>query len=261
VRDEAIALNALLENDPDNIQIGAMVKHLSTQLKSKRYLNTQEQAFTFLALGKFMKRQNESPVTATITVGGNVLANFDGKDVILKKGIANKDIVVAVNGKGNLYYFMETEGISAKGEYKEEDSFLKVRKTFFTRFGQSVSIKDIKQGDMLVVKLTLVNIEKSRIDNVVVTDMLPAGFEIENPRVSEVPDLNWMKDESQPDYYDVRDDRINFFTSVAGDPVNFYYVVRAVSTGNYTMGPVGADAMYNGEYHSYHGAGTVRIKQ
>ena len=30
---------------------------------------------------------------------------------------------------------------------------------------------------------------------------------------------------------------------------------------NYKMGPVSADAMYNGEYHSYNGAGMVRVIQ
>jgi alpha-2-macroglobulin len=28
----------------------------------------------------------------------------------------------------------------------------------------------------------------------------------------------------------------------------------------YRMGPVSADAMYNGEYHSYHGAGVIEIR-
>ena len=31
--------------------------------------------------------------------------------------------------------------------------------------------------------------------------------------------------------------------------------------GTYRMGPVSADAMYNGEYHSYNGAGTVKVVQ
>jgi uncharacterized protein YfaS (alpha-2-macroglobulin family) len=260
VRDEGIALNALLENDPENTQIGGMVRHLSSQLEKKYYLNTQEQAFAFLTLGKFMKRQNENQVTAVIKSDGNVLGNFDGKEIVLKKNIANKNITIDVKGTGNLYYFLETEGISLKGEYKEEDSYLRARKSFFTRFGQPVSVNNIKQGDMIVVKLALQNMERSRIENIVLTDMLPAGFEIENPRISELPDMTWIKDESQPDYFDVRDDRINFFTSVDNNIRNYYYVVRAVSTGNYIMGPVSADAMYNGEYHSYNGAGVVRIK-
>src|SRR5690606_304426 len=52
VRDEAIALNALLEVDPGNAQIPVMVKHVSEKLKNRRYLSTQERAFSFLALGK-----------------------------------------------------------------------------------------------------------------------------------------------------------------------------------------------------------------
>jgi uncharacterized repeat protein (TIGR01451 family) len=259
IRDEAMALNALLENDPDNPQVGIMVKHISQQLKKSHYLNTQERAFTFLALGKFMKRQSENPVTATISSNGKTLASFDGKDVTLKKGISGESLNVHVSGKGNLYYFWEEEGISAKGEFKEEDNFLKVRKYFFNRFGQPVSIRDIKQGDLIAVKISVQNLENATVENVVLTDMLPAGFEIENPRIGEVQEMSWVKDESQPDYFDVRDDRINFFTSVYWHPRNFYYLVRAVSLGNYTMGPVSADAMYNGEYHSYNGAGVVRV--
>ena len=41
----------------------------------------------------------------------------------------------------------------------------------------------------------------------------------------------------------------------------YYYAVRAVSPGIYKMGPVSADAMYNGEYHSYNGAGVVKVVQ
>ena len=260
-RDEAIALNALLENDPENPQVGMMVKHITQQLKKSHYLNTQESAFTFLALGKFMKRQSENPVTATISTNGKSIAEFVGKEIKLTKGITGQSITINVTGKGNLYYFWEEEGISAKSEYKEEDSFLRVRKSFFNRFGQMVSIRDIKQGDLIAIKITVQNTERLSVENVVVTDMLPAGFEIENPRIGEVQDMSWVKDESNPDYFDVRDDRINFFTTVDWYPRSFYYLVRAVSLGNYTMGPVSADAMYNGEYHSYNGAGVVKVVQ
>jgi hypothetical protein len=37
VRDEAISLNALLETDPDNPQVGVMVQHLSKQIQMRHY--------------------------------------------------------------------------------------------------------------------------------------------------------------------------------------------------------------------------------
>ena len=262
LRDMAISLNVLMEVDPDNPQVALLVRHLSRELNKKEWISTQEAAFSFLALGKFMKRiRAGGKVTASLSMNGKALPSFDGKDLVLKKGIAGQSVKVEVNGGGKLYYFWEIEGLSAKGDYKEEDKFLQVRKSFYDRFGRAVDVGKVKQGDLVAVKLTLINLEKSNIENVVVTDMLPAGFEIENPRIGEQQEMSWIKDQSQPQYFDVRDDRINFFTSIGGKAVNFYYLVRAVSTGSYRMGPVSADAMYNGEYHSYHGAGTVRITE
>jgi uncharacterized protein YfaS (alpha-2-macroglobulin family) len=89
---------------------------------------------------------------------------------------------------------------------------------------------------------------------------LQAGFEIENPRLSETADMQWIKDSSSPEHFDIRDDRINLFTTVDRNAKAYYYVVRAVSKGSFIMGPVSADAMYNGEYHSYNGAGVIRVK-
>jgi uncharacterized protein YfaS (alpha-2-macroglobulin family) len=90
--------------------------------------------------------------------------------------------------------------------------------------------------------------------------MLPAGFEIENPRINDVPGTSWVKDDAYAMHTDIRDDRINLFVSASANSQSFYYAVRCVSKGTFRMGPVSADAMYNGEYHSYNGAGTVRIK-
>ena len=58
----------------------------------------------------------------------------------------------------------------------------------------------------------------------------------------------------------MRDDRLNLFTTATGKPKSFYYMARAVSKGTFKLGPISADAMYNGEYHSYNGAGVMRVK-
>jgi hypothetical protein len=68
VRDEAIALNALIDADPGNSQIGIMAKHVSDKLKSRYWLSTQERAFAFSVLGKLARSANKSDVTADIKV-------------------------------------------------------------------------------------------------------------------------------------------------------------------------------------------------
>jgi uncharacterized protein YfaS (alpha-2-macroglobulin family) len=109
------------------------------------------------------------------------------------------------------------------------------------------------------VKVSLERTFTTSVENIVITDIIPAGFEIENPRTKEIPGMEWIKDADMPLSIDVRDDRIHLFVNLTQNRQDYYYAVRAVSKGNYKMGPISAEAMYNGEYHSYNGGGTVKI--
>jgi uncharacterized protein YfaS (alpha-2-macroglobulin family) len=262
VRDEAISLNALIDVDPGNAQIPVMIKHVADKLKSRTWLSTQERAFAFLALGKHARAANQSTATAEIKVNGKVVAKVDaGTWRGTMNDLKGNSIDIVTEGSGRLYYFWQAEGISASGAYKEEDSYLKVRKRFYDRFGNPLSGTTFKQNDLIIIGITLERSYSTPVQNVVITDLLPAGFEIENPRTKEIPGMDWIKDGSTPTALDVRDDRIHFFVDANSNKQVYYYAVRAVSPGNYKMGPVSADAMYNGEYHSYNGAGMIRITQ
>lgn len=262
VRDEGIALSALLEVDPGNAQVPLMAKHLSMKLKSRNWLSTQERAFAFLALGKQARSSNASTVTAEVRVNGKTAGVVDAEhgsiQVPLDKG-SKPVIELITKGTGRLYYSWETEGISSTGSYKEEDSYIKVRKQFFDRNGRQITNNTFKQNELVVVGITLERSFNTSIENIVITDILPAGFEIENPRTKEIPGMDWIKNASTPTALDVRDDRIHFFVDANSARQTYYYSVRAVSPGNFKMGPVNADAMYNGEYHSYNGAATIRV--
>jgi uncharacterized protein YfaS (alpha-2-macroglobulin family) len=261
IRDRAMALNALIDTDEKNAQIEVMARHLSQEMKAATYLNTQENAFGLLALGKLAKKANESSITANISVNGNKIATFDNKPLILTKEVAGKKVDITVAGQGKLYYYYEIEGLNASGTFKEEDNYLKVRRNFFDRNGKAINQSStLKKGDMLVIRLDLQAINTQSVPNVVITDMLPAGFEIENPRLSNIPNVEWIKDGATAEHFDFRDDRVNIFVTATEKTKSFYYVVRCVSSGSFRMGPISADAMYNGEYHSYHGAGTVVVQ-
>jgi len=262
VRDEGIALNALLEVDPGNAQVGNMVRHLSQKLKERSWLSTQERAFAFLALGKQARSSNSSNVSADIKVNGRTVAVVDASHPSVqvpfgKEGTPNVEVIT--RGSGRLDYFYETAGISSTGAYKEEDSYLKVRKHFYDRNGRLITNNTFKQNDLVIIGISLERSFNTPIENIVITDLLPAGFEIENPRTKEIPGMDWIKDGSSPTALDVRDDRIHFFVDAYSAKQTYYYAVRAVSPGNFKMGPVNADAMYDGTYHSYNGAGVIRV--
>lgn len=258
IRDEALSLLVLLDVNPNDRQVGIMSKQLADQITKERYLNTQENAFSVLALGKVMKMANQTNATATVLANGKPIGTTSGAPLTQDlKAYASSVLGVQVKGSGAYYYFWEVDGITADGSYKQEDNYMRVRRTFFDRQGHE--IKTFKQNDLVVVRISIEGQYDSRIDNVAITDMLPAGFEIENTRLREMPKMEWVKDAATPDYMDVRDDRINFFTNVDKRRKDFYYMVRAVSPGTFQLGPVQADAMYDGNFHSYNGAGVIKV--
>lgn len=260
IRDESIALNVLLDVDPGNAQIKPMADHVVAQLKQRYWYSTQECSFSFLALGKMARAANNATVTADIKVNGKTVGSVAASPVTLTaKQLNGTNIEIATKGAGRLYYYWQSEGISVSGTYKEEDNYIRVRRKFYDRYGRVLADNSFSQNDLVIVQLTLEKTYSGAVDNIVITDMLPAGFEIENPRTKEIPGMDWIKDASTPTSLDVRDDRINLFVNLHSNRQIYYYAVRAVSPGIYKMGPVSAEAMYQGEYHSYHGAGTITV--
>lgn len=259
IRDEGIALYAIMEADLGNPLIGTMANHLSNQMKGRSYLTTQERSFAFLCLGKLAKQAAASTVSGTVKVDGKTIGTVNSNTLKLKdKQLTGKQIEISTTGTGKLYYFYSTEGVPT-GPVKEEDNFMRVRKTFYNRFGHVISGNSFKSNELIIVGITIENAYGSTIDNVVITDLLPAGFEIENHRVKQLPGMSWIKDANYATHIDIRDDRINFYLDLNSGKSTYYYAVRAVSSGSFKMGPVMAVAMYRGDMYSYNGAGTITI--
>lgn len=260
IRDESIALNALLDVDPANPQVPVMSKHVADKLKQRTWFNTQECAFSFVSLGKMASAANKATITADVKVNGKSIANVSNKPVKLTaKQLGGNAVDITTKGSGRIYYYWQSEGISASGIYKQEDNYIRVRRRFFDRYGRAIAGNTFNQNDLVIVQVTLEG--SSNISNIVISDLLPAGFEIENPRTKEIPGMEWIKDAATVTALDVRDDRINLFVDLANKRQVYYYAVRAVSPGVYKLGPIAAEAMYNGEYHSYHGAGTITVNR
>jgi len=258
LRNLALVLDALVDTDRANLQIPALARQLSGALKRAQYVNTQEAAFGFLALGKLARQTAGNTATATVSVGGKSIGAMTDTYLNLMRVPTGKPLVLSAKGSGNVYYFAQSSGIPTSGQMAEGDNGLRVRREYLDRDGNPM--ETMQQNDLVVVRVTLESTSGLEVENVVVTDLLPAGLEVENPRLTEQPDMAWLKSPDKPDHFDLRDDRINFFTTATDRTRTFYYLARAVTKGRFILGPVSADAMYNGEYRSYNGAGTVTIR-
>jgi alpha-2-macroglobulin len=263
VRDEAIGLLALLDVSPDHPTVPALARRLSQQLSSQRWLSTQERAFALLALGRQARRDAGSTVTATLVSGVKQLAAFNGQPLTLTAGLTGTPVQVKTSGKGTLYFTKELEGIPLDGRSVPlTDENLMVRRQLLDRTGAPWPADHVfRQGELVVVRLTLQSAATiAEVPNVALADLLPAGLEIENPRLGAQRELDWAKSSFEPDYLDVRDDRLTLFTTATPEPKIYYYLARAVSRGSYVQAPVTAAAMYDATYRSASGGGVVRVQ-
>lgn len=259
IRANSIMLNVLMDTEPSNKLVPIITKYLVNNIE-KAY-STQEQSFVFLALGKAAKNISASELKVDVIVKNKVIGSFSGNDITLKDAALNQaEIMLKASGKGEIYYFWNTEGIKISQKVKEDDSNLKVRREYFNfRTKSQITNGNFTQGDLIVCKISLNGIDRG-VENVVITDIVPAGFEIDNPRLGASTNMDWTTNSPMKvSYLDIRDDRLLIFTDAESRKTEFYYLLRAVSQGTYQLPVIGAEAMYDRDYHSYNGAGIVTV--
>jgi len=136
---------------------------------------------------------------------------------------------------------------------------LTVGRWYMTSQGTPYVEKSYKQTESYVVDLSIACNRELR--NVVLVDLLPAGFEIENPRLdtSTLPGKISEKGVTAS-YIDVRDDRLVVaFDQLEAGTHHFFYVVRAVTPGMYQQPSVAAECMYDATVRAHTGAGLIQV--
>ncbi|MFH1008528.1 MAG: alpha-2-macroglobulin family protein [Candidatus Latescibacterota bacterium] len=273
VRENAIILDVLSEIAPHNASVPVLVKSLTDAAKSGRWDTTQENAFAFLALGKVLKRKGADAFVGKVTLNGEEYAQFDTKNkVMADRALGGKEIGLHIEGEGTCYYYWQVGGIPRGFQIEEYDKGLQVRREYLDRDGNALNLEQVKQGDLVVAKITMKALDKA-LENVVVADLLPAGFEIENPRLESRADVPWIEEQQwSTDYMDIRDDRMLLFLNLPGPPRKpglgrlsgteertFYYALRAVTVGEFTLPPITAECMYDPSYTSVASSGVITV--
>ncbi len=261
VRAQAIMLDVLAEVNENHPSIPMLVKNLSEAASDgKRWRTTQDNAFAFLALGKIMKKQTDRDYTGTLKLNGEHFADFDATEA--RYTDADWDgarIALSIKGEGSCYYYWSAFGIQRDSFIEEYERELQVRRRYFNKDGESLTGTFV-HGDLIVAEIT-VKALTANLENVVVVDMLPTGFEIENPRLESRAGIPWLKAQGfKPDYLDIRDDRLIFFgTFPRQRERKFYYALRAVTQGEFTLPPIAAEAMYDPTKSAVAGSMSIKV--
>jgi alpha-2-macroglobulin len=139
-----------------------------------------------------------------------------------------------------------------------------VNRSYFTLDGKAANPSTVAQNQRLVVVLKVAETEKVPA-RVVLADYLPAGFEIDNPRLvasGETGGLAWLGETTETAYSEFRDNR--FVAAFdrdddSKDGIVVAYTVRAVSPGRYAHPPAIVEDMYRPDRFARTAAGTVEV--
>jgi uncharacterized protein YfaS (alpha-2-macroglobulin family) len=263
-RADALMLSVLADVAPEHRSVPVLMKNLIDSAKIGRWYNTQENAYAMMALGKIGRKLGQGRYEGEVLVGGASVGSFSSeKGAVTVSGggeWATKDLSVRLSGDGSAFVGISVEGIKA-GLLKEKTEGIDVRRAYLDKDGAAVDPSAVHQGDLLTVRVQLSVPGGERIENVAIVDLLPAGLEIENPRLKDEAVAAWMSDRTLPSYEDIRDDRIILFNDARpGSPETFYYTVRAVSAGEFVLPHVHAEAMYDPTTQAHTGGGRFTVK-
>jgi uncharacterized protein YfaS (alpha-2-macroglobulin family) len=260
IRANAIMLNVLAELEPANKQIPFIIKYLSKNID--RIYSTQERAFTFIGLGKSARKNSDSNVKVDVFSNGNKIGSFNNSDININIDNSIKSLTLKAYGSGEVYYFLNTSGVKT-GNVTESDSHIQIRRKYYDyRTRSEISANNFYQGQLIVCGISLSS-GNVLAKNVAISDLIPSGFEIENPRLTGNSQLKWDNPQPIPvRYMDIRDDRLIIFTDIEQTGTkNFYYLIRVVNKGKFQLPAISGDAMYDPEIFSINGRNVVRVRQ
>jgi uncharacterized protein YfaS (alpha-2-macroglobulin family) len=165
---------------------------------------------------------------------------------------------------GKLYVILSSEGVRERSEPKLGGSGLALSRTFRTLDGAAFDPRgrDTPLAGLVFVEITVRNTSGERVQNLALVDRIPAGFEIENPRLGRGQVAGWLDAERQwaPEFMDVRDHQLAVFGKLeAGESRTVTYAVRATTAGQFTLPPVEAEAMYDPRLWAREAGGTIRV--
>ena len=262
VRDAALLMSAWLDVDPGNVAVERLAQYLRDGQRDGHWGNTQDDAMALLAFGKLARQlpADEQPFSGTLELPGGEVRQFSGtNDVSWSLDPGQSGAVTVKNvGPGKLYLWARHEGVSAKPEAALEQG-VSIRREFLDMDGQPLDPTELPQGELIVVRLT-VDTKDRLLDQLVIEDLLPAGWEIENPNLATSQQFNWLKKKEEPDRHrEARDDRMLIFTDAIQGEAVFHYAVRATTPGTYTLPPIVVSGMYEPEIRGVGAGGQVRV--
>lgn len=237
--------------------------------------STLSSAYIILALDAYADAAGVATL-AELSIS-EILADNSKRKLELSKGLFPK---VAFSAKAEkvriasaadfpLFYQITQAGFDLAPPTQEIKEKLEIQREY--RDADNLVVSRALIGGELTVQLKIRSIAEGGVQNVAIVDLLPGGFEVvrdslrraaegdnetgrydeeseeekDSPSAETTPPAAIGAATFNPDYVDVREDRVVIFGHAAASVQEFTYRIKAINQGVYTVPPVFGESMYD----------------
>lgn len=256
LRDMAGVLALAAEFKPAGVDLTSLANQLAKLRDRTRYTSTQEDTWTLLAASAL----GASSTDGSITINGEALTGQVYRRV---EQAGFETVEIANGGSADTEAKVTVTGYPAVPPDASDDGFA-ISRAYYLPDGTEVDPTEgtLAQNDRLIVVLR-VRPHDLGSGQYIVADPLPAGFEIENPNLSDgegVSDFNWLS-LNIPAHVESRTDQYVAAFRYGSDPGTFTtaYMVRAVTPGTFVLPGATVEDMYRPEFRGNTAASSIEI--
>jgi alpha-2-macroglobulin len=257
LRDAAALVSLASEGNAPRATLSQAVLRVEAARGLSPYTSTQENAWMVLAARALAKEA--------------LLLDLDGQPVkaalyrtYKPADISARPVKLSNTGEAPVQVVVSASGSPMTAEPAASNGF-KIERNYFTLDGRPANVGKAVQNDRFAVVLKVTE-AKPEYGHIMVSDYLPAGFEIDNPHLVSSGDsgtLDWIEDGQEPVNAEFRDDRFTAAVDRAADSKAVFtvaYIVRAVTPGKFVLPQAYVEDMYNPSRYGRTGTGSVEVR-
>jgi len=250
VRDKALAVRAFVQMGRSE-RVKDLVGDIAKTFGSDLWLSTQETSFGLMALSAFYGSAEVKPFRYRFAwdderpFEAESAVPFDRREF---PGFpaAGRTLAVTNVGTSPLFISVYRRGVPPAGVEAPSAEGLTIDVQYRDMRMNAVSLDKVGQGVDLVAEVRVTNRTPRRLENLVLTHLTAAGFQIKNPRFAGEGGLA-----ASVDYQDIRDDRVfTYFGLGENETKVFLVVLNASYRGRYYQPGVAVEAMYDAAIHA-----------